>query len=75
MGQDIANYVSECHSCQTIKARQEKPSGLLHPVELPMAPWESISLDFTKQLPVTRKGHVAIGRLLISLPRWCISSH
>ena len=60
MVKDIATYVRECHSCQTIKARQEKPSGLLNPLELPMAPWECINLDFITQLPVTRRGHDAI---------------
>ena len=60
MGDDITNYVRECHSCQTVKARQQKPSGLLNPLELPMAPWECISLDFITQLPVTRRGYDAI---------------
>ncbi len=60
MVQDVTNYVRECHSCQTIKVRQEKPSGLLNPLELPQAPWECISLDFITQLPMTRKGHDAI---------------
>ena len=60
MVQDVTNYVKECHSCQTIKVRQEKPSGLLNPLELPQAPWECISLDFITQLPMTRKGHDAI---------------
>ena len=57
---DITNYVRECHSCQTIKVRQSKPLGLLNPLELSLAPWDTISLDFITQLPLTRKGHDAI---------------
>ena len=57
---DVTNYVRECHSCQTVEVRQNKPSGLLNPLELPMAPWECIRLDFITQLPMTRKGHDAI---------------
>ena len=32
MGDDITNYVRECHSCQTVKARQQKLLGLLRPL-------------------------------------------
>ena len=60
MDEDIASYVRECHSCQTIKARQQKPSGLLNPLELPMTPWECVSLDFITSLPSTRRGYDAI---------------
>ena len=64
MDQDIATYVRECHSFQTVnlslKPRQEKPSGLLNPLELPMVPWQCVSLDFITQLPLTRRGFDAI---------------
>lgn len=60
MDQDIATYVRECHSCQTVKTRQEKPLGLLNPLELPMVLWECVSLDLITQLPSTRKGFDAI---------------
>ena len=60
MSDDISTYVRECHSCQTVKARQEKPSGMLNPLELPRGPWDCISLDFITQLPVTRRGFDAI---------------
>ena len=60
MGDDVAQYVRECHSCQTNKARQTKPSGALQPLELPMKPWECISLDFITQLPVSSRGNDAI---------------
>ena len=43
-----------------IKARQDKPSGTLHPLELPVVPWECVSLDFTTQLPVSSRGNDAI---------------
>ena len=62
MGADVTQYVQECHSCrrQTIKARQEKLSGALQPLELPTVPWECVSLDFITQLPVSSRHNDAI---------------
>ncbi len=60
MDADVTQYVQQCHSCQTVKARQRKPSGALIPLELPMVPWECITLDFITQLPVSDKGFDAI---------------
>ncbi len=60
MDADVTQYVQQCHSCQTVKARQQKPSGALIPLELPMVPWECITLDFITQLPVSSKGFDAI---------------
>ena len=59
MGDDVTQYVRECHSCQN-KARQTKASGALQPLELPMKPWECISLDFITQLPIGSRGNDAV---------------
>ena len=56
MGDEVAQYVRECHFRQTNKARQAKPSGALQPLELPMKPWECISLDLVTQLPISSRG-------------------
>ena len=47
----IAKYVKTCQSCQRTKARQEKPPGLLQPLEIPEERWRKITMDFLTGLP------------------------
>jgi transposase InsO family protein len=60
MTHDVTQYVTHCHLCQKNKARHAKPSGLLHPLELPHKPWDTVTMDFITQLPRTTDGHDAI---------------
>lgn len=60
MGSQIESYVNTCHSCQKNKARTTQPAGLLQPLELPLKPWEHVTMDFITQLPLTLRGHDAI---------------
>ncbi|KAL8108994.1 hypothetical protein AgCh_025188 [Apium graveolens] len=60
MKKDIANWVSKCHVCQTVKAEHQRPSGLLQPLEIPQWKWEDIAMDFVVGLPKTRANHDAI---------------
>ena len=60
MKKDIANWVSKCHVCQTVKAEHQRPSGLLQPLEIPQWKWEEIVMDFVVGLPRTRVNHDAI---------------
>lgn len=60
MRADVERYVRECHSCQTVKSRNELPHGLLEPLPIPEAPWESMSMDFITALPESVRGHDTI---------------
>ena len=60
MKKDVAEYVARCLVCQRVKAEQKKPGGLLHPLEVPLWKWESISMDFVDGLPRSRKGNTGI---------------
>ena len=60
MKADVALYVSRCPTCQTTKNANQKPAGLLQPLQIPEQKWSSISMDFIMQLPKTRAGHDAI---------------
>jgi hypothetical protein len=51
MDEQIRQYVHECDSCQRNKPSRHRRNGLLHPLELPNAPWTSISMDFITDLP------------------------
>ncbi|HMD14544.1 MAG TPA: hypothetical protein VKI62_07965, partial [Bacteroidota bacterium] len=54
MLRSIKHYIRTCDSCQRNKPSNEKPAGLLQPIELPSERWESVSMDFIVQLPQTR---------------------
>ena len=60
MGQDVYDYVSKCDLCQKNKAANQKPAGLLQPLQIPDGLWSSVSMDLITQLPKTEKGHTAI---------------
>ena len=57
---EITAFVSNCLTCQLIKAEQWKPPGLLKPLEIPEWKWEHITMDFVFGLPTTNKGNNAI---------------
>ncbi|CAL2228611.1 unnamed protein product [Prunus armeniaca] len=57
---DIAKYVSRCLICQQVKAKRQKPSGLMQPLPIPEWKWELITMDFVFKLPCTSKGHDGI---------------
>ena len=51
MNSDIIEYVRSCLECQQDKSRRHHQYGLLSPLELPQAPWQSIAMDFITDLP------------------------
>ncbi len=55
----VGDYIRSCTSCAHTKAMCHKPYSLLKQLPIPGQPWESISMDFIKQLPVL-KGFTAI---------------
>ena len=57
---DVSEWCRTCIECQKNKASNRAPAGLLRPLPLPSAPWESISMDIMTDLPVTAEGHDAI---------------
>ncbi|OWZ21348.1 Retrotransposon protein, Ty3-gypsy subclass [Phytophthora megakarya] len=57
MTQSVGNYIASCESCQRNKSVRGKPSGLLHPLEIPSNRWEKISMDFLSPLPLTKAGY------------------
>jgi hypothetical protein len=56
----VERYVVHCSHCQKNKAQNSRPAGLLQPLELPLSPWQTVSMDFITQLPRSKAGHDAI---------------
>ncbi|GJW74687.1 putative nucleotidyltransferase, ribonuclease H [Tanacetum coccineum] len=56
----IVEYVGKCLICSRVKAKCQKPSGLLVQPEIPMSTYERITMDFVTKLPKTSNGHDTI---------------
>jgi hypothetical protein len=59
MDKEICEYVASCLQCQCNKCPRHARYGLLHPLELPYAPWQSIAMDFITDLP-SSNGYIEI---------------
>jgi hypothetical protein len=60
MKREIAKYISECDTCQRIKASHLKAAGPLQPLHIPSWKWEDICMDFIVGLPNTSRHHDSI---------------
>jgi hypothetical protein len=49
---EAACYISECDTCQKVKADYMKPGGLLQPLSILEWKWDNISMDFIMGLPL-----------------------
>ncbi|GKF44291.1 reverse transcriptase domain-containing protein, partial [Tanacetum coccineum] len=56
MKADIATYVSKCLTCARVKAKHQRPSGLLVQPEIPEWKWDNITMDFITKLPKSPQG-------------------
>ncbi|GJV53494.1 reverse transcriptase domain-containing protein [Tanacetum coccineum] len=57
MKRDIATYVSKCLTCSKVKAKHQRPAGLLQQPEIPEWKWDNITMDFMTKLPRSKSGH------------------
>ena len=51
MSRYIGKYVSTCDMCLWTKSIRQPPSGELHPLPIPNAPWDTASVNFITELP------------------------
>ncbi|GJZ36915.1 putative reverse transcriptase domain-containing protein [Tanacetum coccineum] len=56
----IAEYVGKCLTCSRVKAKFQKPSGLLIQPKIPTWKWERITMNFVTKLPKTSNEHDTI---------------
>ena len=58
MRQDVLQHIRHCPMCQKNKSNSnQKPAGLLQPLQIPGRRFESISVDFITELPPTKQGN------------------
>ncbi|GJY67503.1 putative reverse transcriptase domain-containing protein [Tanacetum coccineum] len=60
MKAEIATHISKCLTCGKVKAKYQKPSGLLVQPVIPVWKWENITMDFITKLPKTSSGQDTI---------------
>jgi transposase InsO family protein len=53
----VTEYIKSCDTCARAKTPRHRPHGLLHPLPVPSRPWQSISMDFVTDLPLSKKDH------------------
>nr|GEU29956.1 reverse transcriptase domain-containing protein [Tanacetum cinerariifolium] len=56
MKANIATYVSKCITCAKVKAKHQRPSGLLVQPAIPEWKWDNITMDFITKLPKSTQG-------------------
>jgi hypothetical protein len=57
MKREIARYVSDCDTCQRVKADHLRPARNLQPLSIPEWKLENICMDFIVGLPRTSRGY------------------
>ena len=60
MKRDVASFVAKCMICQQVKAKHQRPSGLLQPLKILEWKWDKITMDFVIGLLMTFYKHNAI---------------
>ena len=46
MKRQVGEFVQQCLTCQQVKAKHQRPVGLLQPLKVVEWKWEHITLDF-----------------------------
>ena len=69
MKAQVATFVKACTSCNRNKPLNCKPTSLLMPLQIPDAPWSSISVNFITNLPLSN-GANAIMVVVDRFTKW-----
>jgi len=56
MSRYIRQYISTCDLCIRTKPIRQAPVGKLHPLWIPDSRWDTLSVDFVVELPLS-SGH------------------
>src|SRR5437660_662460 len=67
----INQYIQTCDTCQRSKSKRHAKYGLLQPLEVPYAPWKSISVDFIVALPESEGFH----QIMVVVDRFTKMAH
>jgi len=68
MSRYIGQYVSTCDLCLRTKLIRQAPVGELHPLWIPDLRWDTLSVDFIMELPLS-SGHDAVMTVVDSVSK------
>jgi len=68
MSRYIRQYVSTCNLCLRTKPIRQAPVGKLHPLRIPGSQWDTLSVDFVVELPLS-SGHDAVMTVVDSVSK------
>jgi len=54
MNDHVQKFCESCTTCKRTKTTTQRPYGLLNPLEVPSAPWQTIGIDFVGPFPVSK---------------------
>ena len=57
MKRHVGDFFLQCLTCQQVKAKHQRPAGLLQALEIAEWKWEHITMDFVTHLPRTSWKH------------------
>jgi hypothetical protein len=69
MYQEVKRYVQGCATCARTKSSNQKPYGLLQPLDIPDERWRRINIDFITKLPTTQDGNDTIITIIDALTK------
>ncbi|GJR91018.1 putative reverse transcriptase domain-containing protein [Tanacetum coccineum] len=70
MKADITTYVSKCLTYAKVKAKHQRPSGLLVQPAIPEWKWDNITMDFITKLPKSSQGFDTIWVIVDRLTKY-----
>jgi len=68
MSRYISQYVSTCDLCLRTKLIRQAQVGELHPLQIPNSQWDTLSVDFVVELPLS-SGHDAVMTVVDSVSK------
>ena len=69
MNQDVVKFCETCGTCKRTKSDNQRPYGLLNPLQVPDKPWESIGIDFVGPLPPSKNRDGEFDMLIVVIDR------
>ena len=60
MKRHVGDFLRRCLTCHQVKAEHQRPTGLLHILEVAEWKWEHIKMNFVTHLPRTSRRHDAV---------------
>ncbi|KAJ2917715.1 hypothetical protein MD484_g2704, partial [Candolleomyces efflorescens] len=66
---DVEKFCKTCVVCMQHKSSNQRPYGLLNPLNLPTQPWESIGIDFVGPLPTSENRDGKFDMLTVIIDR------